>query len=108
MLLRVNGFRLVLEDGQFLDLFFHAFDSRKAVGAGLTDVLAIQPKRLEVWFVELKTNKGRLSKKQRAWGKVLSAVERASGGRVKYRVYRPRDWDVMVRELGGQSPVLFA
>ena len=103
-LLRVNGFRLVLEDGTLLDLFFHVFDSRKTVGAGFPDVLAIHPKRLEVWFIELKKNGEYLKPKQ----KVLRAVEKATGGRVKYRVWRPRDFDAMVEELGGRDSRLFA
>jgi hypothetical protein len=100
-LLRLNGFRATLEDGTILDLFFHVFDSRKSIGAGCPDIIALHPARSECWFIELKTEEGRLSPKQRVWGKILTTVEELSVGKIKYRVYRPSDLERMVKELGG-------
>ena len=82
-------------------------DSRKSMGKGLPDLLMIHPGRLEVWFVELKTERGRLKPEQKIWGKVLSAVEKASGGRVKYRLWRPSMWERIVQDLGGRDSRLF-
>lgn len=43
-------------------------------------------------FVELKAEDGRLTAHQEAWLDELSVVEKATEGRVRAMVWRPRDW----------------
>lgn len=50
-------------------------------------------------FAELKTEKGEPSRDQLLWGAALSSVEEATGGRVRYRVWRPSDRDEIERLL---------
>ena len=109
-LLRVNGFRIPREDplSPPLDLFMHIFDSRKSAGVGFPDLNAVHPDRLELWYIETKTEKGRLTPEQKLWKRVLEAVEIASGGRVKYRLVRPSTLKALAEELGGYDPRLVA
>ena len=106
-LLRHTGFSVAQDDGTVVDLFFHVFDSRKTVGAGMPDTPALRAKPVEFWWFELKTERGRLSPKQKVWKAVLEGLEEATGGLVKYRLLRPSGWAALVEELGGRDHKLF-
>ena len=106
-LLRHTGCSVTQDDGTVVDLFFHVFDSRKTVGAGMPDTPALRVEPLELWWFELKKEKGALSPKQKVWKAVLERLEEATGGRVKYRILRPSGWAALVEELGGRDHRLF-
>lgn len=108
-LLRMNGFRIPREDPlqRALDLIYHDYDSRRST-PGFPDLNAVHPDRLEVWYIETKTEKGRLTPDQKLWKTVLEAVEKASGGRVRYRLVRPSDLPGLAKEMGGYDPRLIA
>lgn len=63
---------------------YHPFDSRRSV-AGWPDLVLARPP--ELLFVELKTDRGRLSPAQRAWLELLTACGQ------EVHVWRPRDFD---------------
>lgn len=107
--LRVAGFRVPREDplSPSLDLFMHIFDSRKSAGVGFPDLNAAHPEWLETWYIETKTEKGRLTADQKLWKAVLENIEAASGGRVKYRLVRPSTFPDLVKELGVADNRLF-
>lgn len=75
---------------------YHTFDSRRSE-AGFPDLTIVGARG--VLFRELKTDTGKLRKEQQYW---LSAL-RSSGANVK--VWRPKDWDVIVSELQGLGRV---
>ena len=56
--------------------------------AGFPDLVLVTEGR--ILFVELKTDRGRVSPEQRAWHEWLEAAGQ------DVRVWRPRDWDVEV------------
>lgn len=62
-------------------------------GAGFPDLVLVGNGR--VIFAELKTDTGRLSPRQKRW---LEALEDA---KVETAVWRPRDWQEIVRVLSG-------
>ena len=66
--------------------WFHVYDMRRSP-AGWPDLVLVKPGH-PVWYVELKTERGRVSRKQQEW---LDAFEAARDTRVA--VWRPRDWD---------------
>lgn len=64
-------------------LVFHAYDSRRSTGSGYPDLtLARARNGGEVVFVELKTEKGKLTQQQALWGAVLAE---------QFFIWRPRD-----------------
>jgi len=63
---------------------YHTYDSRRSQ-AGYPDLTLVRGTRLI--FVELKTQRGRMSPAQRAWREVLLAT-----GKVEYYCWRPADW----------------
>lgn len=63
------------------------------IGAGFCDLILAHPRRRRVLLVELKSDAGFVSAEQRAVHEIL----RASGLEVK--VWRPRDWDLVVAAL---------
>lgn len=78
----------------------HHHDSRRQVrpgvlvgdsdAAGLPDLLLCREERLS--FVELKTEKGRLSQAQVDWLTSLERVEAQPGSTVAVYLWRPSDW----------------
>lgn len=108
--LRVAGFRVNRPDPLLppLDLFMHIFDSRKSAGVGFPDLNGVRPEpHLDLWYIETKTEKGRLTADQKLWKGVLESIEEASGGRVKYRLVRPSTFPDLVKELGVRDSRLF-
>lgn len=69
---------------------YHVYDSRKSV-PGYPDLTLV---RERVIFVELKTERGTLTKAQKEWRRKLEA---ASG--VEYYLWRPRHWRQVVDVL---------
>ena len=106
---RLNGFKVPREDplAPPLDLCMHIYDSRKSAGIGFPDLVLCHPARHILILAELKTERGRLRAEQKLWREVLERVEEASGGAVKYRLWRPSMWDSIVAELGGRDSRLF-
>ena len=79
---------------------FHARTSRTSSGAyvtavsgdgvGFVDLVLVRDR---VLFRELKTDTGRLSPAQRAWGERLTAAG------ADYAIWKPCDWTAIVKEL---------
>jgi hypothetical protein len=69
---------------------YHAFDSRRSIAGWPDLVLARSP---ELLFVELKTDKGRVTPAQRDWLTLLTACG------VETHVWRPRDFDEIHERL---------
>ena len=87
--------RTVIDAAQLYGwLVQHDRDARKSTGAGFPDLVLV---RERVLFVELKTEKGRLSPRQKTWR------ERLCGAGAEYRLWRPSDWDEVEQELGCDS-----
>lgn len=72
-------------------LVYHTHDSRRS-DAGFPDLVIVRD--YDLYFVELKTNKGRVKPAQEMW---LSALRRAFY--CSERVWRPQDWDEIERTL---------
>ena len=72
-------------------LIYHTHDSRRSP-AGFPDLVLVRPPR--ILFVELKTDKGRVSPAQRLW---LYTLAKCPG--VEVYLWRPRDWDSIVAIL---------
>ncbi len=70
---------------------YHTFDSRRSE-PGYPDLTLVRPGRPPVWL-ELKTEKGRLTDKQREWVELL-----LSAG-CEVHVVRPDDFDQIVEVL---------
>lgn len=64
--------------------YYHTYDSRRSVH-GYPDITAVRGKRL--LFIELKSEKGKLTQGQRLWLADLKFTERA-----ETYVWRPSDW----------------
>ena len=62
-------------------LCYHTFDSRRSE-PGFPDLVLVRDKIL---YRELKTNKGRLTRAQKAWGESLTAAG------ADYAVWRPKE-----------------
>ena len=76
-------------------LSFHAYDSRRSA-QGWPDLVLVRPPRL--LFVELKSDKGKLTPDQVVWMEALARVETAGGG-IECYVWRPADFDNALRVL---------
>ena len=72
----------------------HAHDSRRTE-AGFPDLVLVR--QGELLFVELKTDRGRLSRAQAEWRDVLQSCGAA------WHLWRPSDWDDIARTLAGSS-----
>lgn len=68
-------------------LVFHDLDSR-GNAPGLPDVIAVHPSTGSLLFIELKTEKGRVSKQQEAWAHALQGATSP-----EYHLWRPSDLD---------------
>ena len=69
-------------------LVYHTYDSRRSA-KGFPDLVMVRDGRL--LFVELKSEKGRLTPEQREWMDVLGDVW-ANNRTVETYVWRPADW----------------
>ncbi len=72
-------------------LVYHPFDSRRST-PGYPDLTLARPPR--ICYVELKTDKGRITAEQQKW---LDALAKCS---VEVYVWRPSMWDEIERVLG--------
>lgn len=70
--------------------WYHTYDSRRSV-SGWPDLVLVRPP--EIVYVELKTNKGRLSAAQKDWLAVLEGCGQ------EVHVWRPRDLDLVHERL---------
>lgn len=70
---------------------WHDNDSRRN-DAGWPDLVLVRDERMIV--AELKTERGRLRAEQAYWMRLLLRVQG-----VEYRLWRPRDWETIVRTL---------
>lgn len=66
--------------------WYHTYDSRRSA-PGWPDLVLVRPP--EIIYVELKTNRGRLSRAQRAWLAVLEDCGQ------EIHVWRPRDFEAV-------------
>ena len=70
-------------------------------GKGYPDLTLMHPNG-QIIFAEIKAQKGRMSDDQKAWGQMIHAAGRCKASRaVQYHVWRPSDWDKIVRLLSG-------
>ena len=96
---------------------FHPFDSRRSA-AGFPDLTLTRDE--EIIFIELKTERGKLSADQKEWGDSLQKVANRTWGEldaiwyewgegpepnpnapaVRYFVWRPSDWSEIEATLG--------
>lgn len=74
---------------------YHTYDSRRSQ-RGFPDLSMIRPPRLI--FIEVKTEKGRLTRDQELWRDYL---ERCPG--VEYYLCRPSNFDEIIEILRGQN-----
>jgi hypothetical protein len=74
---------------------FHVHDSRRSV-PGFPDVVAVHRGQHRVVWVELKTERGRLSDAQLAWGEALLAAGH------EFYVWRPSSWPSAERVMRGE------
>ncbi len=68
-------------------------------GTGWPDLTLIHSKTGLMVIAELKVPGGRLSHEQTVWATRLEAVEAKSHGSIRYRLWRPDDWDSIVTLL---------
>jgi hypothetical protein len=79
---------------------YHTFDARRS-DLGFPDLVLVRDTVL--LFVELKTEKGKVRPEQESWGQALVQVEGAVPWNVKYRLWRPSQWDEIVATLARSS-----
>lgn len=77
-------------------LWHHVPDSRRS-NPGYPDLVLCHPRHGRIVFVEVKTERGRVSHAQHVWGGAL----RSAG--CDHRVWRPRHWDEVVAVLTGHG-----
>ena len=75
---------------------YHTHDSRRS-DLGFPDLVMVRD--AVVLFVELKTQKGKVRPEQESWGQALVQVEGAAPCHIKYRIWRPSQWDQIVETL---------
>jgi len=74
---------------------YHTFDARRSA-AGFPDIVLVKPPR--VVFIELKSERGRLSADQVLWLDVLGQCPN-----VESYMFRPSSWADVIRVLQGQA-----
>lgn len=79
---------------------YHTHDSRNSQ-PGYPDVTLVHPRRQRLMLVELKRDGEYPTIEQRLWLAALRCVQEAAPDVVSVRLYRPRDWPEIVRDLGG-------
>lgn len=88
---------------RLLQLFhYHTHNSRRSEGGFPDSVVVRSPDGWEKpWLVavELKSETGKATAAQAAWGAALRAAEGASGGALAYRLVRPSTWDRLTELL---------
>jgi hypothetical protein len=67
---------------------YHTYDSRRSA-AGWPDLVLARPTTGELIYVELKTDKGRVTKAQQTWLRILQDCNQET------HVWRPRDFDAI-------------
>ena len=73
-------------------LVYHTYDSRRS-NPGFPDLTMMRCRPVkQLMFVELKSERGRLTEAQELWGEGLSAMAAVTSNIVAYRVWRPADW----------------
>lgn len=87
-------------------LAYHTHDSRRSA-PGFPDLVLVHPRKQRILLAELKRDGEYPKTEQRLWLTGLSCVEAAAPHVVSVRLWRPRDWESIVKELGGESPRLF-
>lgn len=75
---------------------YHTFDSRRSE-PGFPDLVLVRGERMI--FAELKTEKGRVSAAQKGWLTALGVVADWPGSPLEVELWRPSDWDDIVRTL---------
>ena len=75
-------------------MVYHTYDSRRST-KGFPDLCLVHPKSHQLIFLEIKTDKGRVSLEQATW---ISALEMVLGN-VHALILRPQLWDVFWEEL---------
>lgn len=76
-------------------LVYHTWDSRRSP-SGFPDLVMINERQHRHLFVELKTQRGRLTRAQERWRDGLLAVG------CEWHCWRPMDWDALVVVLRGK------
>ena len=75
-----------------------------ADGQGFVDLVLVHPAGFII-FAEVKTDVGRLTDDQRKWGATFDdCVARLGDPRIRYEVWRPRDWGRVVDILQEPRP----
>lgn len=85
---------------------YHTHDSRNSQ-KGYPDLTLVHPRRQRVIWAELKRDGEYPTLEQRLWLAALSCVEDAAPHAVLVRLWRPKDMDAIVEELGGRDHRLF-
>ena len=73
-------------------LVYHTWNSRHST-AGFPDLVLV---REYVIFAEIKTEKGKLTAEQEAW---IEAIQKAQNYNLRAYVWKPSDWEQIVRVL---------
>lgn len=81
-------------------LRYHTFTSRRSAH-GFPDWVMVHPAKARIAFVELKSEKGRLTDEQSEW---IAGLGMIPG--VEAYVWRPSDWNEIVETLTGKRPVV--
>tara|TARA_R110000822_G_scaffold173141_1_gene312745 strand:+ start:549 stop:893 length:345 start_codon:yes stop_codon:yes gene_type:complete len=68
-------------------------------GTGWPDLTLIHADRGILIAAELKTETGRLSTEQIEWGQTLETLETNTDSRLRYYVWRPKNWDAILALL---------
>ena len=92
--LRVNGW-----------LVFHTHRSDRSA-PGFPDICAVHEGRHLLLFAELKTMRGKLGTHQKAWLKALRFVEAKCFGFVHVCVWRPDQYEEIVKYAGWVEPLV--
>ena len=76
--------------------YYHTFNAYRSV-AGFPDLVLVSEQQRRTVFAELKSEKGKPTKKQREWLRVLAAA-----GEETY-LWRPSDWEDIVKVLNAAA-----
>jgi len=74
---------------------YHTYDSRRSP-SGFPDLVLLNPASRRLLFVELKSQRGKLTLAQTLWRVALEAIVG-----VEYYTWKPSQWNELVRVLGG-------